>query len=487
MNSEPARAATRAETGLRYRLPAPAGTLWLGLGWPALSGLAASVSLSVLLAVAGSLGIAVLIGLVGASVSLAQASGRPLLGWIGPAAGHLVRRAHGTHRSTQRPQSAPDSEPVRLALGISPRPVTLLPLQGDGCEAVGLLKHGRGSDRTVVLEVISTGRFGLLDATSQDSEIGRWSRALTALLTDPAVRTVQWLTHTRPDTRAVTGQTGATLEPGHGTALSIPELNADYADLVQQVHRQAVQHRHLLALTLRVPSRDSEDVRAVLDATRAVATALLSADLLSRPLNPAQLGTALRQLLDPALEDHGQRQDPASWSHLSTREQWTHCRTDGTLHRAFAVTGWPRLELPADWLAPLLHDSLVPGTARTLSLHVRPVAAAVAARRARALAAKAHLDETDRSRLGFAPAATDHLTAQDAAATEDELLAGYRMTDLSAVLVVTAPDLPVLDDACRQLLATAASQHLDMRVLHGQHRQALASALPLALHPGGLS
>ena len=487
MSSDPSRAATRAETGLRYRMPAPAGTLWLGLGWPALSGLAASVSLTVLLAVAGSLGIAVLIGLVGASVSLAPWSGRPLLGWIAPAAGHLVRRAHGTHRYTQRPQFAPKGEPARLAPGISPRPVTLLPLQDDGCEAVGLLKHGRGSDRTVVLEVVSTGRFGLLDATSQDSEIARWSRALTALLTDPAVRTVQWLTHTRPDTRTVTGPGGEPLEAGYVIGPSAPELSADYAELVQHVHRQAMQQRQLLALTLRVPSRDGDDVRPVLGATRAVATALLSADLLSRPLNPAQLGTALRQLLDPALEDHGQREDPASWSHLSIREQWTHCRTDDTVHRAFAVTGWPRLELPADWLAPLLHDPPVPATARTLSLHVRAVAPAVAARRARALAAKAHLDETDRTRLGFTPAATDHLTAQDAAATEDELLAGYRMTDLSAVLVITAPDLPALDDACRQLLATTAAQHLDLRVLHGQHRQALASALPLALHPGGLT
>jgi hypothetical protein len=483
-NDTPSRASTRPDQALRYQMPAPAGTVWLGLGWPAVSGLAATASLTVLLAVAGRLGYAVLTGLVGASLSLAPAQGRPLLGWIAPAASHLLRYAFGAHQFTQPPRSATSSAPVRLAPGLSPRPLMLLALEGDSDEPLAALQHGRAQDRTVVLDVISTGRFGLLDTTAQDSEIARWSSTLTSLLSDPAVRTAQWLTHTRPDTRDVPAPPTAPHGPSHELPRS-EGLAADYADLVSSVRRQAMEHRHLLALTVRVPLHDDADGAGERDIARSAATTMLSCDLLARPLSPAELGTTLRLLLDPTFQDLGAQADPGSWSHLSVREQWTHCRTDDTVHRAFAVTGWPRLALTADWLAPLLHDPPPPGTARTLSMHARGVAATVAARRARALAAKAHLDDTDRARLGFTPAASDNLAAQDAAATEAELLAGYRMTDLSALLVLSAPDLRALDDAGRQLRATAAAQHLDLRVLHGQHRHALAGALPLALHPGG--
>jgi hypothetical protein len=328
-----------------------------------------------------------------------------------------------------------------------------------------------------VLEVIGTGRFGLLEPAVQDTELARWATVLTSLLADPAIRSVQWLTHTRPDTR--------TSRKSQNKCGSVgDELQADYADLLQAVREQAVQHRHLLSLTLR--ASDSATGVSLTDMARVAATSLLSADLLARPLDQEELGTELRLLLDPSLPDGGPRADSRSWSNLTSREQWMYCRTDDTVHRAFAIVGWSRLDLAADWLAPLLHDNPPPGTARTLAVHLHPVAPAAAARRARATLAKAELDGHDRSRLGFTPAAADTLVAQEAVATEAELLAGYRMTDLAALLTVTAPDLNRLDQACRQLYATATGQHLDLRALHGQHRYALGGVLPLGLHPGGL-
>ncbi|MCU1622064.1 MAG: hypothetical protein JWL79_909, partial [Frankiales bacterium] len=137
---------------------------------------------------------------------------------------------------------------------------------------------------------------------------------------------------------------------------------------------------------------------------------------------------------------------------------------------------------------PLLHDTPTCGASRTLSVHTRPVASEHAARRARAASAKARLDAGDRSRLGFTPHAggsvSDTLAETDAAATEAELVAGYRMADLSAVVTVSAPDDARLEGACRQLRALAAAQRLDLRPLHGQHSAALAAMLPLGLHPG---
>lgn len=216
---------------------------------------------------------------------------------------------------------------------------------------------------------------------------------------------------------------------------------------------------------------------------------MLGSDLLARPLPAAELAGLLRLLLDPCLPDHGTASgsevaDPVAHGVLSMRSDWNRCRTDDILHRCYAVAGWPRLQLTADWLAPLLHEPLPESTSRTLSVHARPVPPEQAARRARAAGAKARLDAADRGRLGFTPAAADSFAETDAAATEAELVAGYRMADLSAVVTVSAPDEDRLDGACRQLRALAAAQRLDLRPLHGQHSAALAATLPLGLHPG---
>jgi hypothetical protein len=278
-------------------------------------------------------------------------------------------------------------------------------------------------------------------------------------------------------------------------------LLRDQQHLTAQLQQHAVTHQHLLALTLDLrqlstgvsgsvgagrrgrglsPAAFEGALRAVRDA----ATALLTADLLGCPLTVEELTGTLGLLLDPTATSCGPL--PAS-----TRQDWDRGRTDDTLHRCYAVTGWPRLPLTADWLTPLLHAPLPPGTARTLSVHTRPVAPAPAARRARASSAKARLDASDRSRLGLT--GPDHsrlgdtLAEADADATEAELAAGYRLTDLSVLLAVSAAEPAALEQGCRQLRTDAATSRLGLRPLHGQHLTALASVLPLGLHPGAVS
>ncbi len=104
-----------------------------------------------------------------------------------------------------------------------------------------------------------------------------------------------------------------------------------------------------------------------------------------------------------------------------------------------------------------------------------------------ASAARARLDAADRQRLGFTPAAGNALDELDAQHTESELLAGYRMADLTALTVLHAPDLTLLDASARALTALTVGQRIDLRPLHGQHHHALAAALPLGTQPGGRS
>lgn len=536
-----------AEQALRYTLPAPGGTVWLGLGWVSLAGLAGTVGTSVLLLLAAvPLAVVVPLTAIGCALSALPVAGRPLLAWAPTFVGLQMSRARGTNTWT-RPLNASATADVRsgralnLRLGIGPRPLRLttvdarrpgqasLEVAGSvrGLHGLGVISHGRDRRRTIVLEIIGLGRFGVLDPAEQDTELARWGTSLTTICADPAVHSVQWLTHDRPDTPT---RHLPDTRLGDRVTRADAAVQEDYRQFVEGCAGQATRHRHLLAITLAIeeadqPTSSSRRSRTggsgargdmtdtgentVTRAARDAATALLAADLLARPLSAAELGVALRQLLDPTIDIGDDPSDeirvaseaelgvewngadPDRWTPVSARAGWDFCRTDDTLHRCYAVTGWPRVALTADWLTPLLQDSPPAGTSRTLAVHTRPVTPEHATRRARAASAKARLDAGDRNRLGFTGAggATvgDTLAETDAVATEAELVAGYRMTDLSALVTVSAVDHRHLDVASRHLQGLAIAHRLELRPLHGQHLTALASTLPLGLHPGATS
>jgi hypothetical protein len=482
-------ATTASPNPLRYTLPSPTGGVLLGLHRSTLTGLGVTATGVVLLLLAKTPLFAVVpFAVLGASLSALPIAGRTLLDWTPTGTQHLLRHLTGAHAST-RPLPATAVEPVasdleqapclrtlNASLGIGPRHLRLTEHYDTDGLPIGVLTARRDDRHTVVLEVTGPGRFGLLDPHAQDSDVSRWGSALAALCADPQITNVQWLSHTRPDT---TSQS----PPDLGDSRDLDEAHRDYEQLVTDVRSHALQHRHLIALTLRGDTRARRD--GGLGHLRDHTATLLGADLLSYPLSATELGSTLRILLDPAQPDHGPLNDPASWAAVASRNHWSRCQTDDTFHRGYAVCGWPRLALSADWLTPLLQNPPPTGTARTLCLHARPVPPAAAARRARAETARVRLDANDRTRLGFTSHAAEELDLDDATGTEIELAAGYRLCELSAVMVISAPDLAQLEQAGQLLRAHASAHHFDVRPLHGQHQHALATALPLGLHPGG--
>lgn len=521
---------------LRYQLPAASGAIWLGLPTSAMLLLAIAIAAAVVAVLSGvpvplAAGVLVLTMLT-ATVPVA---GRTPLGWAPAVAEHTLRRvrrrtgwAAGSHLDDGTPPPtasliATSESRVRLRLPAEYGRLNLTAVQAAGAEPIGVLHAaGRGTG-TVVLELVGTDRFALLDPAAQDSQLARWGTCLSALAANPAIARWQWLTHSRPDThphlspaargtperhpdRSDPGPPVGATDPQASSAVPIELLRADHAQLVDTAAGQALDHRHMLAITLHGPAIDSAPGTAaasLTDRVRDVAAVLLGADLLARPLPPDELGTVLRLLTDPALPDRvvpdptgaagyvpaRGSADPRRWAIRSRHATWTSCRTDDSWHRSYAVTGWPRLALPADWLAPLLHTPPPAGTARTLAIHAVPVAPQHAARRARAASAKAALDAADRSRLGLtsggAATAADTLAAADAADLEAELVAGYRLLQLSAFLTVTALDRGRLDAATDALRTLAVTHRLDLRPLHGQHPHGLVATLPVGLLPGG--
>jgi hypothetical protein len=473
--------------GLTYLLPSPGGAVWLGLGPAGLAGLAVTTSATVLLLLTGApLLYAAALTTAGATLSCLRVAGRTVLQWTPLAGAHLRAHAGGADRWTlPLPQlTAPGSAPVALSLLPESGPVRLSTAASRaGVDELAVLSN-QGGRRTVMLDILGTGRFGLLDPHEQDGHIAGWGNNLAALLATPGLLAATWLTHTRPQRTSCTATRTVLAHNGKG---SIDELAEDYLRLKQNVIAEASRHRHLLALTFtrttrRKPAGGDGDL---LEQARQVATRLLADDLLARPLSPGDVPPLLALMLDPSRDD-----DPGDHSTRtaalvgSRRNSWTFCTTDDTVHRSFAITGWPRTALSADWLTPLLHHPPPAGSAHTFTVQARPVAPDHAARRARAASAKARLDNADRQRLGFTPAAHSHLDQLDADATEAELVAGYRMADVTALITLHAPSLPVLDAATRDLRALAVALRLDLRPLHGQHATALAATLPTGVVPG---
>lgn len=491
-------------TAQRYTLPAGGGTVWLGLGPSALTGLATTVLSSVALMLSGAPLLPVLLlTATGAAAAAWPVAGRSALQWAPLLTTELAKRLLHQDRATaslailstraavtnHQPEEFTSrvAQRPRVLLRVQPEPSTveLLSATGD----VALLHDPARGTSTVVLATSATGRFGLLDPSTQATELHRWGTSLASLLSVPHVRQVQWIVHTRPDT---TSTTPAPPDPA-GTGV----LAHDHALLLASAHGQARHQLHLLAITFatahrgrrrRTPTLDPTREAALLAAAREASAALLGADILSYPLTATELPPLLRTLLDPTLPTDPTVTATCATNHgpltLSGRSAWTHCRTDDTLHRSYAITGWPRTDLHADWLAPLLHHAPVDGTARTLMVQARPVTPEHAARRARAGAAKARLDTADRQRLGLTPAASNALDELDAEHTEAELLAGYRMADLTSLLTVHAPDPHLLEQAAGSLRTVAVSQRLDLRPVHGQHSRALTVTLPLGLPTG---
>jgi hypothetical protein len=550
--------------GARYVFPQPDGSVWLGLKLSTLVVLGTALASAIGLVMSGGpLPLAALLLITAAVVSLLPVADRTLLDWLSPAARHLLLLINGGKAVAPPRPGRQGPRAWRLPMPPECGPLTLhalptnrggdsshVPVDGgaDGAEvdegwgvvAAARPRRSPGSTRrpgrqTVIFDVLSLDGVGLLDPAGQDTRLAAWGSCLDALAADARVQHLQWITHSRPDTRQhLTGgpHDVRSLEasPPGSTPRSALELRRDYHEMVTAAAREAWEHRHLLAVTFssntslketgqaRPGTPDSETGRSAAahrrgadqrpdpllldgmrDGMRDVAGLLLTADLLARPLTSGEIGPLLRLLTDPSLSDDsrdpavpGDEPDPVAherWGVRCRRSGWDHVRTDDTWHRSYTVSGWPQLPLAADWLAPLLHATPPHGTARILAVHITAVAPLHAVRQARAAAAKAHLDAADRSRLGMHPTGrdgshADQRAADDADALEAELAAGYRLLQTRAVLTISAPDPALLRQATTALRTTAATCRLDLRPLHGQHQHGLVATLPLGLLPG---
>ena len=351
---------------------------------------------------------------------------------------------------------------------------------------------------TYAATVRVTGRqFALLDRDEQDRLVQAWGDALGVFCRDrTAVTQLRWAEWTAP---GGLGDHLAWVQANRSG--EVDAVSASYDQVVAAAGSLSARHETLVSVQVhgarvRLTGRHRGDrhvaaVEALLGEVRMLVTRLTQASLeVTGPLSPVEVVRAARARLDPTALEHfdrlsdddgdlGQRcgLSLADAAPLATRTGWSEWGTDGSWHRAFVVHDWPRLEVPAAWMSDLL---LASPAVRSVCVFAEPVPTHRSQQAITRAAAKLDADADQRARTGFRVGAVHRRAMQAVTDREEELVAGYPEFDYCGVVVVTAPTVDRLDDACAEVTQLAATAGLDLRALHGRHDIAAAAALPFA-------
>jgi hypothetical protein len=275
----------------------------------------------------------------------------------------------------------------------------------------------------------------------------------------------------------------------------------EYLDLVARAGPLATEHD--VVVTISVDRRrvrrsqhpaDDPAVDALLEELHRFAARLEQAGLVvDPPLAPAELGGVLRLRADPSVASRlaiKGRANGASASTVSAHNQaplavevaWNHVRVDQSWHRSFWIAEWPRLEVPADWLAGLLLHS---GGIRTVTVVYEPVTPSRSRRAVDREATRLVSDEEERTARGFRIRAQHRRAESEVLAREAELVSGFAELRYAGFVTVTAPDRQSLDDQAADWEQVAAQSGLELRALDGQHDLGLCAGLSVGRVPTG--
>jgi hypothetical protein len=206
--------------------------------------------------------------------------------------------------------------------------------------------------------------------------------------------------------------------------------------------------------------------------------------VVSPPLSPVELATAIRVRSDPTREHRlvprslaaAAGRQVADWGPMATQFEWSHARVDASMHRSYRIAGWPMLPVAADWLAPMLTGG---GQTRTLTVVMEPVPIVHAARAANRQLTSLETDRDEKQRKGFRPTARERRRIADVERREEELAAGHPEFRHVAFLTVTAAGLDALEKACAQVDQDAGQSMLDIRPLGALQGEGWVASLPL--------
>ena len=452
-------------------------------------------------------GAGVLVALVLVLAALAfcfwPVAGRSAEEWL-PIAGRFVaRRVGGRNRRLSRaPQEGMRVDRGRWLPAIStPKTATGLeviatPFRGDD---IGVVKDRRARTYTAVLVVTMTS-FGLLNRAEQEARQAGWGTVLTSLAREGSpVGRIQWIERTVPaDGDEIGRYLGESWDRGTVPLESLPMES--YLDLVGSAPAVTKDHELFVCLQVdakrasrqvkRAGGKNGADVGAcsvLLRELEALADRLTGAEVqVVGALRPGMLASAIRIAFDPwsrpglarlAAGDPGRGglDEGAAWP-VATKTTWATYRTDGAVHATYWIASWPRTEVGAAFLSPLL---LHAQTVRSIAVAIEPISPLRAIREVEAARTGDIADQELRGRMGFVETARRRRMAEATTRREEELADGHAAVRFAGYVTVSARSPEELDRNCSDIEHAAQMARLELIRLYGQQEEAFTYTLPL--------
>lgn len=470
----------------------------LGYGARELTVVGGGLFLTIFLRLAGLPGLyAVVPFALSFAVAKAKVGSRPALEWVPLLAGWAAAGVTGRRRWSAPLPLLPATDPA-LPPAMRGIEVEEVPAGPDG-HTVAAVATQQGCRLTAVLPVGGS-QFAALDPGGQDGLLDGWGGVLS-VFADAASPVVQvgWSEMAVPED--LTGHRAWCDE--HITAVGVGAGDPEgYMDLVDELAGVATARQIVVWIT--VDGQKVHDVRGRLP-TRAAAhlpiavgdleAALADAGLAtSGPLTAAGLRQLLRDRLDPCdrtgtssagsgtLAERLGLVDAHDAGPMAVATAWSQMHVDATFHRTFWVSSWPRRPVFADWLGGFL----VAGATRAMTVVHFPLDPSTSQRRIESQLAKLAAHKERKHEKDRRVTEQDLRTEDAVHALEEEVASGHTEVLYLGLLTVSAPSLDALDDASRQVIQSARSHGLGLRVLHGRQDVAWAATLPFGLAEPGL-
>lgn len=438
--------------------------------------------------VGAALGLAGLV--VGCCLAFLPVQGRPLVDWVRPLLNFLHGRVSGQGNYLGGPWAmhSPTVGPRELALpGIANR-VRVRAFDAARGEVAVIRQGGRW---TAVLQVTAPA-YPLADRATQQERVSAWGSLLAQLGQEGSrIATVQWLERTIPDSGR--GLDDWWRSKGDSSA---PSATA-YERLIADAGPASTRHETFVAVSIderrcrravRAAGGGPDGVAEVLMHELSwVETGLRRSDVqVDAWLGPDELGRLVRTQYDPlatrGIDQRGRRGlgrgvRLAASGPMAARSTFTHYRTDSGFHATYWIASWPRMQVQAAWLYPLL---VLGGVRRTISVTAEPIPPSQSFREVRSAKVQKLTEEAQRERFGQIETALDDEEHAGVLRRERELVHGHVEYRFTGYVTVTASTEAELEAACAQVEQAAVRSVLEVRRVYGEQDQAfVAAALPL--------
>jgi hypothetical protein len=350
----------------------------------------------------------------------------------------------------------------------------------DGSEA-GLITERIGRRRllTAVVSVSGGDRFVFSGPDEQAAQILQWGEVLKGMAAEGnGLRRLQWVERATPQPSTVQSDWSA------GAMCDVsPEEWSDYQSLQEGIGTAAIHHDVYLGAQVETEASGADVLSEAASELSQLCEHLVSIGLRPKVLSRRGLTAVLRHWADPTTAERlalwGEGSIPTSQAGPASRlVGYDTLRTDGYVHRVGQIAAWPRIDVGTEWMYPLLATAL-PGSVRTVSMHVEAVSTEQAFSEVRDARTTGGMAQRKRDEKGIITTEAEERRVDEARSRERELTRGFRQHRIAGLVMVSSPDEATVTRAWRHAERKAIECHLDLRELHARGHEAWAATLPL--------